>query len=103
MDDHEVLRHLLSLEAEAAALVNDAQTEADRKISEGEKQNNIRYEEACAKEVEILENNFARSVAAVKENYSSQLEAYRESLKTMPLDTEAFSALAKKFLFAREK
>ena len=102
MDDHEVLQHLLNLEAEASALVDDAQTEADRRISEGEKQSRIQYDDRYAREVEALEASCARELAAVRENYARQLEAYRESLKSMSLDTEAFSSQAEKFLISRE-
>ena len=45
MDDQELLQHLLDLDNKAAALVSDAQTEADRRITEGEKQNHARYDE----------------------------------------------------------
>jgi regulator of protease activity HflC (stomatin/prohibitin superfamily) len=102
MDDHEVLQHLLGLEAEAAALVNDAQIEADRRISEAEKQNNFLFEEAYAKEVEAEEANLVQSIEAVNENYRNQLEAYRKTLLAVTPDIDSFSALARQFLFAKE-
>ena len=98
MEDHEVLQHLLNLDAEAAALVNDAQAEADRRITEGEKQNQIHHDEVYSREVEILEAAFAREIAAVKETYQQQLDAYRKSLETMPRDMEAFASRAEKSL-----
>ena len=102
MDDHEVLQHLLNLEAEAAALVNDAQAEADRRISEGEKLNRSRYDGIYAKEAAALEARFALDLAVFKENYEKQLEEYRESLITQPRDAAAFSSLAEKFLFMKD-
>jgi vacuolar-type H+-ATPase subunit H len=36
-DDKNVLQHLLDLEADAADLVENAKTEADRRLSEAEK------------------------------------------------------------------
>jgi len=102
MDDHEVLQHLLNLEAEAAALVNDAQAEADRRISEGEKLNRSRYDEIYTREAAALEAQFALDLAVFKENYEKQLEEYRESLITQPRDTAAFSSLAEKYLFMKE-
>ena len=98
MDDHEVLQHLLNLEKEASALVNDAQVEADRRISEGEKQNRALYEDVYAREVESLEGHCAENLAVVREDYRKQLEVYRESLKTMPIDMKTFSILAEKLL-----
>ena len=100
MEDRDVLQHLLNLEAQAAALVDDAQAEADRRNSEGENENRIRYDEACSREIKNLEDAFTKERSAVKDDYRRQLEAYRESLKTMTLNTEAFSSLAEKFLLA---
>jgi len=38
MDEPDVLQHLLEVEASAASLVADAQTESDNRIAEAEKQ-----------------------------------------------------------------
>ena len=102
MDDYEVFQHLLGLEKEAGVLVYDAQEEADRRISEGEKQNRIRYEEAYTREVEILEGRYAQNLAVIKEKYRQQMDLYRESLKTQPVDMKAFSSLAEKLLDIQE-
>ena len=102
MDDHEVLQHLINLEKEAGALVNDAQAEADRRVSEGEKNSRFLYEDAYAREVESLENHYMQSITAIKNDYSKQLEAYRESLKAMSLNMENFSHLAEKLMIIKE-
>ena len=99
MDEQEILQHLLDLENRAAGLVSDAQAEADRRLSEGEKQNRAHYDEIYSAEVAELEASYARNIAAVKEDYSNQLEAYLESIRTIPLDKAAFSSLAEKLLF----
>lgn len=102
MDDHEILQHLLNLESEAAALVDDAQAEADKRVSEGERHNRERYDELYTQEVKALEASFAADVSAARDDYRRQLDAYRDSLKTAPLDRGAFSALAEKFLLAKD-
>ena len=99
MDEQEVLQHLLDLENRAAGLVNDAQAEADRRLSEGEKQNRAHYDEVYSAEVAELEASYTRNIAAVKEDYSSQLKTYLEGLSSVPLDRAAFSSLAEKLLF----
>ena len=93
-----VLRHLLELEAEAAALVDGAQAEADRRIAEGEKLSRARYDEAYAAEAAALEAAYAAEIAAVKADYQQQLDVYREGIKAMPVNYPAFSALAERFL-----
>jgi hypothetical protein len=100
--DRNVLRHLLELETKAAALVDDAQAEADRRVAEGEKRSRARYDEAYAAEVAALEAAYTAEIAAVKADYKRQLDTYREGLKAMPVNRGAFSALAERFLI-REK
>ena len=102
MENHEILQHLLEIENKAATLVDDAQAEADRRVSEGEKQNRARYDELYANEVAALEKAFSADIALARENYRKQLENYHNSLKAQSLDAEAFYALAEKFLVFRE-
>ena len=102
MEDNEILQHLLNLEKEASLMVHDAKAEADRRISGGEKQNRIRFEEAYAREVKSLESQYNQKFAAIKENFRQQLELYRESLRTQPVDMKAFSSLAEKLLIIHE-
>jgi vacuolar-type H+-ATPase subunit H len=96
--DKDVLQHLLRLETEASALVDDAQAEADRRVSEGEKQNRANHDETYGAELARMEASYAGEIAAVREDYDKQLEAYRDSLKAMPADRAAFSALAGRLL-----
>ncbi|MDR1863606.1 MAG: hypothetical protein LBQ67_06785 [Treponema sp.] len=100
--DRELLRHLLDLEAEAAALVDDAQAEADRRVAEGEKRSRARHDDAYASETAALEAAYASEIAAVKADYKGRLDTYRKSLRAVPVDRGAFSALAERFL-VREK
>jgi len=102
MDEHEVLQQLLDLESKAAGLVNDAQAEADRRISEGEKQNRAQYDSIYSAEVAELEASYIKNIAAVKEDYRTQLDEYQENLKAIPLDKTSFSSLAEKLLFKTE-
>ena len=98
MDDREVIQYLMKLEKEANTLVDDAQAEADRKVSEGEKQLRVRYEEVYTREIESLEIHYNQKIAAVKKDYRQQLEAYRENLKAQPINIKAFSTLAENLL-----
>ena len=98
MDDKKILQHLLDLERQAAALVGDAQEEAARRMSEGEKQNRLHSEEFYARELEVLEKAYIGNNNAVKESYRKQLDEYRESLNTQTANLKAFCNLAEKFL-----
>jgi len=101
MEDNEILQHLISLEKDASDLVFDAQTEADRKIAEGENENRLRFEEKYAGEAELLENNYREKIIALKNKYKNDLEIYGESLKTQPVNFQAFSELAERLLIEK--
>jgi regulator of protease activity HflC (stomatin/prohibitin superfamily) len=100
--DRNLLRHLLDLETQAAALVDDAQAEADRRVAEGEKRSRARYDEAYAAEVAVLEAAYTTETAAIKADYKRQLDTYHEGLMAMPMDRGAFSVLAERFLLGEK-
>jgi hypothetical protein len=94
----ELLEHLLKIEAEAAALVDGAQAEVDRRAGEAERHNRALYEERYGRESAALEAAYQREVAGIKEYYNEELDAYRESLDRIKMDKERFSALMTAFL-----
>jgi predicted component of viral defense system (DUF524 family) len=98
MENDEALEHLLKIEAEAAALVNGAQAEADRRIAESEKQNRAVYEERYRIELEKLETEFQKEKEKVKEQYQKELEAFREELSGLSTNMDRFSVFFNKLL-----
>ena len=101
MDEKKILQHLLDLEKQAAALVTDAQEEAEQKMSEGEKESRARSEELCAREHEALEKVYIANNTALKENYRKQLDGYREE-SIYKVNREAFFSLAGKYLIGTD-
>ncbi|MDR2102879.1 MAG: hypothetical protein LBP42_02115 [Treponema sp.] len=99
--DENILQHLLQIESEAAALVNDAQAEADRRLTEGEKQNRRRYDEEYSREVAELDAGFDTEIKTVKEDYRRQLEMYQEGLSRITANTGNFSKLVENLLFSK--
>lgn len=98
MDEQNVLRHLLGVEAEAAALVDEAQAEADRRVAEGEGRSRSRFDGDYARRAAELEGEYEQAAAAVREDYRRQLEDYRGSLAALKADQGRFMALAEEFL-----
>jgi vacuolar-type H+-ATPase subunit H len=98
MDNNEVLDHLLKIESEAAALVNEAQAEADRRVAEVEKQNRAVYDERFRGESEKLEQEFLKSKEKSQQQYREELEAYKNTLFSITVNNELFSSLLDKFL-----
>ncbi|MDR0526055.1 MAG: hypothetical protein LBG90_09335 [Spirochaetaceae bacterium] len=94
MQEPEVLRHLLKIEADAAALVDDAQIEADKRVAEAEKQNRKVYEDRYAKEFAVLNETYEQEIAGIKGDHQTQLETYRQSLESLSLRPDRFAELA---------
>jgi vacuolar-type H+-ATPase subunit H len=95
----DVLRHLLAIENQAAVLVDDAQTEADKRIKAAEERNRERCEEEYRRRVERLEADYREKIGVVKAEYQAKLDAYRKKLDDTILHAADFSCLAEKLLF----
>jgi len=93
MDNNEVLDHLLKIEAEAAALVNEAQAEADKRITEAEKQNRAAYDKRFVEENQRLEKGFLQSKELAREQFRKELETYKEKISSFHVNNDRFSAL----------
>jgi vacuolar-type H+-ATPase subunit H len=102
MEDKDILQHLLVIERQAAALVDDAQAEADRRIKEAEEHNRLAYEEKYQARIAELETEYQKKEDAVRAEYDKALDEYRLSLEDMPRDNKAFSALAHSLLFGEK-
>jgi vacuolar-type H+-ATPase subunit H len=93
MDNNEVLDHLLKIEAEAVALVNEAQAEADNRITEAEKQNRAAYDKRFVEENQRLEKGFLQSKELAREQFRKELETYKEKISSVQVNNDRFSSL----------
>jgi len=98
MDNDEVLGHLLKIESEASALVNDAQAEADRRVLEAEKQNHAAFDERYHRENERLESEYNAFREKVQGQYQAELDAYKEKISSIEVNVNRFSALLDKLV-----
>ena len=93
MHNDEVLSHLLEIESEAAALVDDAEAEAERRITGSEKQNRAAYEERYRETSKKLAEELQKTKERAREQYQERLETYKEKVAAINGDTARFSAL----------
>jgi len=98
MDNDNTLEHLLKIEAEAAALVNDAQAEADRRIHENEDKNRKIYEERFKAEAQKREAALVKEKERLKEQYQQMLEEYRSGISNAQTNVEKFSELFNRYV-----
>jgi regulator of protease activity HflC (stomatin/prohibitin superfamily) len=100
MDEQNVLRHLLGVEAEAAALVDEAQAEADRRVAEGEKRCRLRFDEEYGKKTAELDAGYEKAAAAFHQDYRRELDEYRGGFSALSPDQGRFAALVEEYLGA---
>ena len=98
-NDHSVsvLDLLLKVEAEAAALVNDAQAEADRRIHDNEEKKRIAFDERIKKEIQKQELSFKDEKEKINSLYENALEDYRNEIKNVTSDENRFCDLLNKY------
>jgi F0F1-type ATP synthase membrane subunit b/b' len=98
MDNSEVLGHLLKIESEAAAMVSDAQAEADRRVAEAEKQNRAAYEERYQNVLKNLEDGEKKLKEQIRLQYREEIDAFRKKVSSVNVDVNAFAALLDKLI-----
>jgi hypothetical protein len=101
MEEDNVLQHLLEVEAEAAGLVDGAQAEADKRLSEGEKENRARYDQRYGVEAGKLDAELEQHLALVRADYQKQLDAYHVELDAISVNVSGFNKLAGQLLFGK--
>ena len=98
MENENTLGHLLKIEAEAAVLVNDAQTEADRRIHENEEKLRAVYEERFRVEAQGREASLKVEKDKLKEQYQNAIDEYRKEISGINVDVERFTSLFNKYI-----
>ena len=101
MENANTLDHLLQIEARAAALVSDAQAEADRRIHDSEEKNREAYEERFRAEAQTLEASLRNEKERTREEYQKALEDYRKEIAGISINTDGFCALLNDCLAAK--
>jgi len=92
------LEHLLTVEAEASSLVNEAQSEADRLIRENEEKRRAMYEERIKTEIKSREADLEREKERIKKQYSQALDDYRSGLSDVKSDEKRFCSLLNEYI-----
>ena len=98
MEHDNTLSHLLEVEAAAAALVKDAQEEADKRIRENEEQSRIAYENRCKEEVNTQELLQIKHQEEINKQYKETLDEYCIEISKVHVNNDKFSALLNEYL-----
>jgi len=93
MANSNALEHLLKTEAQASALVNDAQAEADRRILDNEEKNRADYEERYKNEFDKRKKLLDNEKVKINELYQKELDNYKDEISRIVVNNEKFSVL----------
>lgn len=95
----DALNHLLEVEKNATALINDAAEEVDRRLSEARAKYNAEYKTRYEKEASALEAEYQENHNKIAEKYQKEFESYKETLAARPQDSKAFADLLNRLVF----
>ena len=95
----DALNHLLEVEKNATALINDAAEEADRRLSEARAKYNAEYKARYDKEAAELESEYQKAHEQISDKYQKEIDSYKESLAAKPQNSKAFSELLDRLVF----
>jgi vacuolar-type H+-ATPase subunit H len=98
MENTKTLDHLLEIEAKAAAMVNEAQEEADKRIHESEIKNQTAYEDRFRTEAQKLEDALTKEKERLRAQYQQTLDEYRNEISGINVNVDRFSSLLNKYL-----
>ena len=92
------LDHLLEIEAAAAAIVDDAQIEAAKRIHENDEKNRIVFDERYKVEIQNHLSRLNDEIEKVKIQYKKELDDYRKEISGINVEKDAFCALFNKYI-----
>lgn len=96
----DAINHLLEVEKNASALINDAAQEADRRLSDAHSKYNAAYKQRYDAVTAELEVEYQTNHTQIAEKYQKEIDTYKESLAAKPQNYEAFSSLLDSLLFS---
>lgn len=94
------INRLLEVEKQAALLIEQAMTDADKKISEARSQFNEQFKSQSEKITQQLTEEYNNSIENIKQKHQKEIEAFKVSLEEKTLNQNDFNSLLNKYLFA---
>ncbi len=99
-NESDIIEHLLGLEHEAASLLLDAQTAADKKVSEARTRAEEAYKKQYGELLSSADVELKSECDKLKKNHEEALLSYQNRISATEKDTTAFNALLDKLFFA---
>ena len=98
--ESDVIEHLLELEQEAASLLMEAQTTADKRISEARAKADEIFKKEYSSLISSADANLAEECDKINKKHDEAFSAYKDRISNTEKDIPAFNTLLDKLLFA---
>ncbi len=98
--ESDVIEHLLSLEHEASSLLVDAQTTADKRVSEARARADEAYKKQYGELLSKADVELKSESDKITKNHEAAFSAYQNRISASEKDVPAFNALLDKLFFA---
>ena len=102
MNETDIIGHLIQIESEAANMIMDAQTEADRRITEAKKKADDLYKEKYDNLINSLEANLQESKSKIDLEYDNLFNEFKENTTTVSQDKRMLNQKLDSYLFGSE-
>ncbi len=99
MAESDVIGHLISVEHEAASMMQDAQIEADKRLAAAKVQADDAYKKQYEEIIRELENKYQVCTSEISQKKQEDFKKYQEEIQQLPTDVVSFNKLLDSLLF----
>jgi vacuolar-type H+-ATPase subunit H len=103
MSEIDVIGHLMDVESQASALIFEAQTVAEKNISEARSKAESLYKERYENLIKEFESNYTESTNKVLQENRKAFEEYQQQIQSLSQDVKSFNELLDSLLFEGKK
>ena len=103
MSEIDVIGHLMDVESQASALIFEAQTVAEKNISDARATAENLYKQKYENLINDLESDYSEKIQKILKNNKNSFNEYQQKIQDLPQDIESFNKLLDTLLFEGKK
>ncbi len=103
MSEVDVISHLMNVENQASSLILEAQTVAEKNISDARSTAENLYKQKYEKLVNDLDSDYSDKVQKILQNKKKSFDEYQQKIQGLPQDISSFNNLLDSLLFEGKK
>ncbi|MCR4900608.1 MAG: hypothetical protein K5907_07315 [Treponema sp.] len=96
-----VIQHLISVEKDAATLIDDAVKEADARTAEAKNKSNTQFKQQYDECAAALQKEFEHTVEQKKSEHNKSIEQFKADLENQLKDYNEFNKVLNGLLFGK--